>query len=182
MSNVRWKNGYRGNIAADIAAEEFARISDGEGGLTPAAIVEAARPKDAPLHPAFEWNNAKAAELYRRNQASTMVRALVVLRGDEGCPEHRAFVRVSSEQGGNAVPLSGMAPTHYVPMTVAVQDARMFADALGRFEAKVADAQRSARELQALANAEGAEPERLARIGLAVRALETASVAISELH
>ena len=48
------------------------------GALTPAAVVDAARPKGHPLHDRFEWNNRKAGELYRQRQAADLIRSVRV--------------------------------------------------------------------------------------------------------
>lgn len=61
------------------------------------AVVDAARAKSSPLHGYFEWNDAKAAESHRENQAREMMRAVVVvrtLREDEPKQEVRAFFPV----------------------------------------------------------------------------------------
>ena len=53
-----------------------------EGRLTPANLVEEARPEESPMHKAFEWDDAKAAENYRKQQATQMIRAIVVRESD----------------------------------------------------------------------------------------------------
>lgn len=42
--------------------------------LTPADVVEAARPVDAPLHDRFEWDDEIAGEAYRLEQARSLIR------------------------------------------------------------------------------------------------------------
>lgn len=44
------------------------------GELTPQLVVDEARPKDAPLHDRFEWDNKVAGEAYRRVQAQQLIR------------------------------------------------------------------------------------------------------------
>lgn len=72
-----WMAGFRSSVKAQEAGEIMRRLAD-EGELTPARLVEEARPESSPLHRGFEWNDAKAAENYRRQQATTMIRAIVV--------------------------------------------------------------------------------------------------------
>lgn len=91
-----FKDGTRHAVTAEIAADEINRIRDEEGEFfTPAAIVSASRSANAPLHPEFEWNDARAAEQYRQEQAAYLIRSIAVVYPDE--PERavtRAFVSV----------------------------------------------------------------------------------------
>lgn len=59
-------------IDPEVAGERLAAIKKGRGGgvISPAAVVEDARPKDSPLHPAFEWCDAAAAKRYREEGAA----------------------------------------------------------------------------------------------------------------
>lgn len=52
-------------------------IYDRDGALSPSAIVEAARPKNSPLHQYFTWNSEKAADAYRLDQARALIRVAV---------------------------------------------------------------------------------------------------------
>lgn len=63
-------------------------------------VVEASRPKTAPLHSAFEWDDAKAAEAYRVDQAAHMIRHIdvVVERADGENAPVRAFVSVKRDE------------------------------------------------------------------------------------
>ncbi len=73
-----WQHGAPAGIPADVAAAELAGIYARDGAVTPEAIVEAAKPKGAPLHGAFEWNDGVAANRYREDQARTITRKLTV--------------------------------------------------------------------------------------------------------
>lgn len=77
----KWMEGFRSSVKAEVAGEVMERL-ESEGRLTPANLVEEARPVDAPMHRAFEWDDAKAAENYRRQQATQMIRAIVVRESD----------------------------------------------------------------------------------------------------
>lgn len=46
------------------------------GELTPQIVVDEARPKGAPLHERFEWNDKLAGESYRRVQAAHLIRSV----------------------------------------------------------------------------------------------------------
>jgi hypothetical protein len=58
-----------------LVLEALREIADANAGdLTADAVVEAARPKDSPLHGFFEWDNRQAADSYRLTQARTLIR------------------------------------------------------------------------------------------------------------
>ena len=74
----RFKNGaHVKGVSAQVAGETCAQL-ESEGKLTPHDLVEVSRPEDAPMHKAFEWNDAVAAERYRETQASYIIRSIVV--------------------------------------------------------------------------------------------------------
>lgn len=82
-----------------VIGEALAEIAAAAGGkLTPPAVVEAARPVGHPLHAHFEWDDSKAAELYRHDQAREIIR---VIRVDDEIHDEkpRAFLSVSDTSG-----------------------------------------------------------------------------------
>ena len=84
MGNIRYSfaPGTRTNADANIAGAVCESLR-GEGKLTAANLVEVSRPKDAPLHSAFDWNDAEAAEKWREQQARVIIGNLrVVIDGD----------------------------------------------------------------------------------------------------
>ena len=73
-TNYQWKiPSLAKNIPVDSAVEEFKRVEVKYGAITPENIVDAARPKSAILHPAFEWDDNRAAEQYRLQQARNVI-------------------------------------------------------------------------------------------------------------
>lgn len=88
------------DISAEVVAAELNRIEEETGNADRRSIVEAARPDDAVLHPAFEWDDAVAAERYREAQAGQIVRAVVLVpepEKGESLPIVRAFVSMPRE-------------------------------------------------------------------------------------
>lgn len=59
---------------------EFKRLmdKDSNGLLRPEAIVEAAEDPNHILHTCFEWDDGKAADMYRRQQATELIRSYKV--------------------------------------------------------------------------------------------------------
>ncbi len=92
-------------ISAQVVGTELAKLEKKKGGkLLPATIVDAAEPKSSKLHPCFEWNNTKAAKKYREQQASEMLRKIVVVYKDnkDEAQHIRAFVNITSEEKGGS--------------------------------------------------------------------------------
>lgn len=94
-----WKQ-ERYPVPAQAAGEYLNEISQREGGITAARVLDVSREKDALLHPCFEWEDTKAAEQYRLYQARKLVGNLVcvVVKEKTKDPEPkttRAFVSVS---------------------------------------------------------------------------------------
>src|SRR5438105_923153 len=88
-----WREGgSRYHVDADIARQELLRINKRDGGITPSAVVEDARPEEAPLHCAFEWDDSLAGEEWRQHQARNLIRAVKIV-GTTG-RERPAFLNV----------------------------------------------------------------------------------------
>lgn len=98
----QWKSGSVASVSAQIAGEAFERIRvEHNGRLTQEDVVNEAKSEDSPLHPAFEWDNEKAAHQWRLEQAGYMIRHLVVsMETSEGekRPAVRAFVNVERDR------------------------------------------------------------------------------------
>ena len=104
-----WRSRYaHPSVPAQAVGEELERIcKQSDGVLDPKIIVEEARDENSPLHPAFEWDDAEAAERWRLDQARGLARALSVKVVDTPDAEPvRAFVRLSSDEdrGYHAIP------------------------------------------------------------------------------
>lgn len=92
-NQYQWAPTYYAAIPAEVAAAEFERLKDLNGGeLTPRMVLDSARDPESPLHKAFNWDDASAAERYRLSQARRLISKLVIIR--EGSPEP-AIVHVS---------------------------------------------------------------------------------------
>lgn len=99
-----WRDsGMRPPVSAQAAGEELARVARANGGhLRPDTVVEESRPAEAPLHPAFEWDDPTAAHAYRVDQARSIIRSVHVLEvsdGEEPRPQI-AYVHVTPREVG----------------------------------------------------------------------------------
>jgi hypothetical protein len=179
MERVKFRQGFKPkNVDAEAAAGELERVYHKHGALRPSDIVEEAKPKESPIHGAFEWGDKRAAHEYRLMQARTLARAVVVVSEDEK-NETPYFVHVRSQQQEEGEEKSREGEYH--PINIVIDNVDLFARALSELESRAHQALRSAEALKRYAE-QSNDPDKMARIGLAIRALETASEAIKSLH
>ena len=100
MIVAKWKEGFGlyDGVDAQTVAEELRAIGDE---FSPAQVVDAARDESTELHKCFEWNDGRAAELYRLQQARKVVQALVIEEQakPKERPEIRVFYKPEKERG-----------------------------------------------------------------------------------
>lgn len=114
-----WDRGVAAfGVSADTAGQELAALTAAAGDrpVTARMVVDAARPPDAPLHPAFTWDDVRAAELYRENEARQIIRSVRVVQDDrpEAAPV-RVYVAVQQQTGVDV-------QRGYVPVVQAMAD------------------------------------------------------------
>jgi len=128
-------------IRVRLAELEF---SNG-GRLTPSAVVEDAKDPDAPTHHCFEWDDNKAAESYRIEQARTLITSVVVMQRTEhkmvSCVYYARDPSCESHEQG------------YVSVPTLRTDADMAREVLHREFSSVADSLRRARTFAAVLDA-----------------------------
>lgn len=93
MEKVMWRKGSErlfNGADAQTVANEIASIGEE---ATPKQIVDKARNEETELHKCFEWDDSKAAELYRLKQARTVAGCLVIVREepDEEKPRENKY-------------------------------------------------------------------------------------------
>ena len=72
------------------------RVASG-GELHPGPVVDSARDEASPLHRYFEWNDAKAAEQHRLDQARQLIRGIRVIDDDNRSTP--AFLSIRDDRG-----------------------------------------------------------------------------------
>lgn len=72
----QWKTGSRFKTDANIAAGIMNELAK-ENRLNAETLVDVSRPEDAPLHNEFEWDDAKAAEEWRKQTGRVMIASVV---------------------------------------------------------------------------------------------------------
>jgi hypothetical protein len=152
-------------VTAETAAVELERVRRQRGELTPNNLLDESRPSDAPLHGAFEWDDAVAAERHRITQAYQLIRSVVV-EVEETAPACRAFTLVTGQDNAS-----------YIPTQEVVLDADMTKDAIARLRSQVNEAQRSLNEYVSLSRHLGRRPSPQAKV--VESSLQAASDAIS---
>lgn len=88
----------RANPQAIGEALETIRLENG-GELHPQAVVADARDAKSPLHRYFEWDDKKAAEAHRMDQARALIRSIRVIEDNDQKPRP-AFLSIRSDDGG----------------------------------------------------------------------------------
>jgi hypothetical protein len=80
--------------------EQLQDVYERRGCLTPALVLDEARPVDSPLHARFEWDDTVAGERWRTVQAHELIQSVrVTYQKGETLKEVRAFHAVRSPDG-----------------------------------------------------------------------------------
>lgn len=119
-------------VDAETAGHELKRLQR-SGPMTAERLVAKASAEDSPLHPAFEWDDAAAAEEYRLTQARHLMRSVrVIVAGGEPIP---LLVHVThAKLGGSAYVLRDVVLSDSDLREAALEEARRYlAGALRRF-------------------------------------------------
>jgi hypothetical protein len=96
--------GEERELKKTVVQRELKRIIATDKVLTPERVLEAASAKSSPLHRFFQWDNGKAAQAYRLDQARNLIRVVHVLKViDDGRKQEpitvRAIVNVNPGKG-----------------------------------------------------------------------------------
>lgn len=84
------------------------------GELTPQIVVDEARPKTAPLHNRFEWDDEIAGEAYRRVQAAELIRSVRITFSDNKTGERKSVRGFHSLHQAGDKDRGGYAPTEEI--------------------------------------------------------------------
>jgi hypothetical protein len=96
----QWKIPELYSVSAQEAGAEIESCKNGDGFITPAAVVQRAKESTSVIHGCFEWDDARAAERYRLNQAGELIRNIVtvtVIEEEKTPLTVRAFVNIKGE-------------------------------------------------------------------------------------
>lgn len=107
---------------AEVAGVVCQQLTMTKGGLTPKTLVNASRPIDAPLHQEFEWNNNKAAEKYREEQAKKIIRNVVIVEVEDKQEEKNNIVSIVDKPVDRGFVSTGENNHQYVSLAVALSN------------------------------------------------------------
>ena len=87
--------GYH-KVDAQIVGEMIENMNNSGIEVTPEALLDASRDRNAPTHCEFEWDDTIAAEKYRIEQATNLIRHIRIIRedGEEHEYKERGFVPI----------------------------------------------------------------------------------------
>lgn len=101
MEGYNWKmKGLAKKVDPSIAANELQRIQSVYGSITPEILVKEAKKRNSPLHKIFEWNDTKAAENYRLQQARILLNNIQVTIITDNEPKNIPVFEVTSIKEG----------------------------------------------------------------------------------
>lgn len=156
-----------GNKVMDGVVQVVREIYDRDGEVKASVLVEEARPKESPAHPAFEWRDKIAAEEYRLWQARYLIKRVTIVREDRQVP----LVNVAADKGGES------REGTYKPVDVVVENPTEFETALSAAIQRLGAARRAVEELQLAARKLGPTDDRasmIAQIAESLSLLQTA--------
>lgn len=130
MSDYMWTPGAHITADAQPVGEELERLQRRNGErLTARIVVDAARSEESPLHAAFEWDDVRAAERYREDQARHVLACIRIVDtwAEDGSVEKtmRAFVNLTETVGTDE-------QRAYIPIARVLSDRDLLAQALAR--------------------------------------------------
>lgn len=129
-------------VTPEVVGQELQRIHEEEGTLKPQFVVNAARPEEAPLHPAFEWNDLVAGERYREVQARSLIKTVQIQSSEDSQPRDPVYVNVSRQDSS------------YEPIAKVVNTPDLFEAAFSQVCGRLNAAQQALQELQRIARRE----------------------------
>ncbi len=141
----KWRDGARICVDPNIAGVALDAMAEEHGRLTAGIVVAESRPEHAPLHPAFEWDNSLAAELYREHQARHIVRSIIAVKIDSGgeTSNFHKFVHVKTD-------IAGETESVYISAEIAMTDKMLRRQVLQQAMAELRAFQRKYSELEEL--------------------------------
>lgn len=106
--SFRLREGFRlkKGLSPQRVGDELYRLQK-EGRGEPSDVVEAARSPKSPMHAQFEWDDSKAAEAHRLEQARYLIRSIEVVYSEVGGGEvaAKAFHVVQGEKSRSYAPV-----------------------------------------------------------------------------
>ena len=96
----KWKTASCIKTSAEIVGAELEKLEQTIG-VTAKNLVEVSRDENAPLHKEFECDDSIAAEKYRENQASHIIRSIVIEKEPETAEQKPVVIRAYLQTGSD---------------------------------------------------------------------------------
>lgn len=130
MADYIWTAGAHIKADAQAIGGELESLQRQNGGrLTARVVVDEARTSESPLHGCFEWDDLRAAELHREDQARHLLACIRVVeaRDANGAPSQtiRAFVNLTETVGDEE-------QRGYIPIARVRSDAELLRQAISQ--------------------------------------------------
>lgn len=95
-------NGPKRSVDAETVGKHIEKLQQKYGEVTPDIFLDSARSEKSKIHKLFEWDDTKAAEKYRKWQATNIICALkvTVIEEDREPIITRAFVTTEEKATG----------------------------------------------------------------------------------
>jgi len=164
------------NDSIKVAVQSVVQdLFDRNGSVKSTELVDEARPKNSPAHPAFEWDDTLAGEEYRLIQARKWIRVVEIIREADSEPERLVHVpRIVTSDDARR-------DGEYKPISVVVERPDEFARALSQAREKFASAKRAMDDLYRAAERSGMA-DQAAVIAQMSRATDLWAAALEGLH
>ncbi len=141
--------------------DELRRILKRDGGVQASVVVKEARPKRAPLHDEFEWDDSLAGQQYRLGQARRLIRVTPYV---EDTGSRSRYVHVPAERIETPTAQVEQREGIYRPIKEVVQEPSEFSRALAQLETQRRAMSRTIRELKRAAEVSGAAVDYLPQL------------------
>lgn len=138
----KWKDGAKMKGDPRKIGEEISSIGEQ---VSPRKIVQKAKDPKSALHSCFEWDNSKAAEKFRLDQARHIMCCLVTITESENEKEEPIIIRayenvnIGNRENPNRV---------YVPTRTALSDPELRKQVFGRLRSEICEAEDTARKYE----------------------------------
>lgn len=139
----KFRQGYHApkGLDAEEAGRELFRIREQYGFLKNDIVVNEAASKSSPIHSAFDWDDATAAQSWREKQAANLIRSVIIV--EQKKPEMHAFTLVVERVDNEPV-------KYYLPTEEVAKDEVMLNSAMLLLRRQLAAIERSIEELEGL--------------------------------
>lgn len=93
----QWKAGSHHKVKADVAGRVCESLEK-QGRLSAAELLETAKDERSPIHVEFEWNDTKAAQGFRLQQARMIINTLTIQISSKEKQPVRAFFNIIQQE------------------------------------------------------------------------------------